>query len=73
MPPHPVLRQHAKLRFVGDDGPTHHGAYDLSYLRVVPNMMVAAPKDESELRKLGVEVIDYKIATQGLQIKVTAG
>lgn len=37
---------------VGSDGPTHHGAYDLSYLRVFPNMMVAAPKDENELRHL---------------------
>ena len=37
---------------VGADGPTHHGAYDLSYLRVFPNMMVAAPKDEGELRNL---------------------
>ncbi|HYN43527.1 MAG TPA: 1-deoxy-D-xylulose-5-phosphate synthase, partial [Thermoanaerobaculia bacterium] len=37
---------------VGSDGPTHHGAYDLSYLRVFPNMMVAAPKDENELRNL---------------------
>ncbi|MCL4810268.1 MAG: 1-deoxy-D-xylulose-5-phosphate synthase, partial [Thermoanaerobaculia bacterium] len=37
---------------VGADGPTHHGAYDLSYLRVFPNMMVAAPKDENELRSL---------------------
>ena len=37
---------------VGADGPTHHGAYDLSYLRVFPNMMVAAPKDENELRHL---------------------
>jgi len=37
---------------VGADGPTHHGAYDLSYLRVFPNMHVAAPKDENELRGL---------------------
>lgn len=37
---------------VGADGPTHHGAYDLSYLRVFPNMMIAAPKDENELRSL---------------------
>ncbi len=37
---------------VGSDGPTHHGAYDLSYLRIFPNMMVAAPKDENELRQL---------------------
>ena len=37
---------------VGADGPTHHGAYDLSYLRVFPNMHLAAPKDENELRHL---------------------
>jgi 1-deoxy-D-xylulose-5-phosphate synthase len=37
---------------VGDDGPTHHGAFDLSYLRCIPNMVVAAPKDEQELRNL---------------------
>jgi len=34
---------------VGDDGPTHHGLLDLSYLRCVPNMVVMAPKDENEL------------------------
>jgi len=37
---------------VGADGPTHHGAFDLTYLRVFPNMMIAAPKDENELRHL---------------------
>ncbi len=37
---------------VGDDGPTHHGVFDLSYLRCVPNMVVCAPKDEQELRDL---------------------
>ncbi len=37
---------------VGDDGPTHHGVFDLSYLRCIPNMVVAAPKDEQELRDL---------------------
>jgi 1-deoxy-D-xylulose-5-phosphate synthase len=42
---------------VGADGPTHHGAYDLSYLRVFPNMMVAAPKDENELRNLVVTAL----------------
>ena len=35
---------------VGEDGPTHHGFIDLSYLRCVPNMVVMAPKDEDELR-----------------------
>ncbi|MDW8095417.1 MAG: 1-deoxy-D-xylulose-5-phosphate synthase, partial [Aquificaceae bacterium] len=37
---------------VGDDGPTHHGVFDLSYLRCIPNMVVCAPKDEQELRDL---------------------
>jgi len=37
---------------VGDDGPTHHGVFDLSYLRCIPNMVVSAPKDEQELRDL---------------------
>lgn len=37
---------------VGDDGGTHHGAYDLAYMRCVPNMVVSAPMNESELRNL---------------------
>ncbi len=37
---------------VGDDGPTHHGSFDLSYLRCVPNLVISAPKDEQELRDL---------------------
>jgi 1-deoxy-D-xylulose-5-phosphate synthase len=36
----------------GADGPTHHGAYDIAYFRCLPNMIVAAPMDESELRNL---------------------
>ncbi len=37
---------------VGDDGATHHGAFDLSYMRTVPNMVVSAPMDAIELRNL---------------------
>jgi len=37
---------------VGDDGPTHHGAYDIAYMRCVPNMIVTSPMNESELRNL---------------------
>ena len=36
----------------GEDGPTHHGVFDLSYLRQMPNMCVMAPKDEEELRHM---------------------
>jgi 1-deoxy-D-xylulose-5-phosphate synthase len=37
---------------VGEDGPTHHGAFDLAYLRLVPNMIISAPMNEMELRNL---------------------
>jgi 1-deoxy-D-xylulose-5-phosphate synthase len=36
----------------GADGPTHHGIYDMAYLRVFPNMVCMAPKDENELRHM---------------------
>ncbi len=37
---------------VGEDGPTHHGVFDLSYLRIIPNFVVMAPKDEAELQDM---------------------
>ena len=37
---------------VGEDGPTHHGLFDLCYLRNLPNMVVMAPKDENEMRRM---------------------
>jgi len=37
---------------VGDDGATHHGAYDLAYMRIIPNLTVSAPMTEEELRNL---------------------
>lgn len=37
---------------VGEDGPTHHGAFDLAFLRTIPNITIAAPYDEHELRRL---------------------
>ncbi|MBQ7350339.1 MAG: 1-deoxy-D-xylulose-5-phosphate synthase [Bacteroides sp.] len=37
---------------VGEDGPTHHGAFDLAYLRSIPNLVIASPLNEHELRKL---------------------
>jgi 1-deoxy-D-xylulose-5-phosphate synthase len=38
--------------FAGADGPTHHGAYDISYFRCIPNLVVSSPMDEEELRNL---------------------
>ncbi len=56
---HDVALQHLHVVFaldragvVGADGPTHHGVFDLSYLRPIPGMVVMAPKDESELRDM---------------------
>jgi len=37
---------------VGDDGPTHHGCYDIPYFRCIPNMIITAPMNEQELRNL---------------------
>lgn len=37
---------------VGDDGPTHHGCYDIAYFRCIPNMIISSPMNESELRNL---------------------
>lgn len=43
----------------GADGPTHHGAYDLAYMRCIPNMVVSAPMNESELRNLMFSASKY--------------
>lgn len=48
----PVIFCLDRAGLVGDDGPTHHGAYDIAYMRCIPNMIVAAPMNESELRNL---------------------
>lgn len=45
---------------VGADGPTHHGAFDLSYLRLIPNMVIMSPKDENELRNMLYTATLYK-------------
>jgi 1-deoxy-D-xylulose-5-phosphate synthase len=45
---------------VGADGPTHHGVFDLSYLRCIPGMVIMAPKDEQELRDMLFTAVEYK-------------
>jgi 1-deoxy-D-xylulose-5-phosphate synthase len=44
---------------VGADGPTHHGTFDLTYLRLVPGMTIMAPKDEAELRDMLYTAIEH--------------
>lgn len=64
---HDVALQHLHVVFVldraglvGADGPTHHGAFDLTYLRLIPGMVIMAPKDESELRDMLFTATEYK-------------
>lgn len=50
---------------VGADGPTHQGMYDIAYMRCIPNMVMMAPKDESELQRMivtGINHLDSPIA-----------
>jgi len=44
---------------VGADGPTHHGTFDLAYLRIIPGMVVMAPKDEAELRNMLYTAVNH--------------
>jgi 1-deoxy-D-xylulose-5-phosphate synthase len=48
----PVTFAIDRAGFAGDDGRTHHGVFDISYLRCLPNMTIMAPKDENELRHM---------------------
>ncbi len=48
----PVVLCLDRAGLVGEDGATHHGAFDLAYLRTIPNMNILAPKDENELRQM---------------------
>ena len=48
----PVVFCLDRAGFAGADGPTHHGAYDLAYMRCIPNMIVFAPMNEQELRNI---------------------
>jgi 1-deoxy-D-xylulose-5-phosphate synthase len=65
---HDVCLQHLDVTFamdraglVGDDGPTHHGAFDISYFRALPNVVVMAPRDEAML----VHMLRTAIAHEG--------
>ncbi len=56
---HDVALQKLPVRFildragvVGEDGPTHHGSFDISYMRIIPNMVIMAPADENELVRM---------------------
>ena len=56
----PVIFALDRAGLVGADGPTHHGVFDLAFLRSIPNIVVMAPKDESELRSMVKTAVSYQ-------------
>nr|WP_188887552.1 1-deoxy-D-xylulose-5-phosphate synthase [Paenibacillus radicis (ex Gao et al. 2016)] len=63
---HDICRQNANVvfaidraGFVGPDGDTHQGVYDIAFLRHVPNLIIMMPKDENELRRMMKTALDY--------------
>mgnify|MGYP001250076742 CR=1 FL=1 len=56
----PVIFAMDRAGFVGDDGKTHQGFIDVSYMRCLPGMVVSAPKDEAELRDLLYTAVQYE-------------
>lgn len=55
----PVIFAIDRGGIVGEDGPTHHGLFDFSYLRCMPNMTIMAPKDENELARMLVTAVHH--------------
>jgi 1-deoxy-D-xylulose-5-phosphate synthase len=55
----PVTFAMDRAGLVGEDGPTHHGIFDLTYLRPLPGMVIMSPKDENELQHLLKTALDY--------------
>lgn len=55
----PVVLCLDRAGLVGEDGPTHHGVFDYSYLRHIPNLTIMAPKNENELRQMLGMAVDF--------------
>ena len=56
----PVIFAIDRAGLVGEDGPTHHGVFDISFLRIIPNVVISAPKDWQELRDLLYTAVNSK-------------
>jgi len=56
----PVTFAMDRAGLVGEDGPTHHGTFDISYLRHLPNIIIMAPKDEDELQHMLYTSVNYQ-------------
>jgi len=55
----PVTLALDRAGLVGEDGPTHHGVFDLAYLRHLPNMVIMSPKDENELQHMIKTAVEH--------------
>jgi len=76
----PVVFAIDRAGLVGEDGPTHHGVFDLSYLRQIPNMTIMAPANEDELNDMLNSALQYEAPTavryprgsgEGVEVKKT--
>jgi len=56
----PVIFALDRGGLVGEDGPTHHGCFDLGYLRHIPNLVILAPRDENELQHMLYTAVQYQ-------------
>lgn len=68
----PVTFAIDRAGLVGEDGPTHHGIFDICYLRHIPNMVLMAPKDEDELQHMLYTAINYN-GPAGIRYKRGSG
>ncbi|HOT98252.1 MAG TPA: 1-deoxy-D-xylulose-5-phosphate synthase [bacterium] len=69
----PVVLAIDRAGIVGDDGPTHHGVFDIAYLRTVPDLVIMAPKDEEELRQMLYTAMEYKAGPVAIRYPRGAG
>ncbi|PMD93700.1 1-deoxy-D-xylulose-5-phosphate synthase [Siphonobacter sp. BAB-5405] len=71
----PVVFCLDRAGFAGADGPTHHGAYDIAFMRCIPNMIVASPMNEQELRNLmyTAQSDSVQSGTQSITIRYPRG
>ncbi|MBU0743326.1 1-deoxy-D-xylulose-5-phosphate synthase [bacterium] len=69
----PVVFAIDRAGVVGEDGPTHHGSFDLTYLRAIPDLVIMAPKDEHELRRMLVTCLAHEAGPTALRYPRGAG
>jgi len=71
----PVIFCLDRAGLAGADGPTHHGAYDIAFMRCIPNMIVTAPRNEQELRNMmySASLDSFKDLNQAITIRYPRG